>query len=98
MELTLRWPTGWCWSPRTSVEPSLALAVAATVSRVAPRPLVVLNRPKRSGDAADRWADAADLVVPDSRTGAQLAMGGREPRGAFGRGVAELADLCEVAA
>ena len=81
-----------------SVEPSLALAVAATVSRVAPRPLVVLNRPKRSGDAADRWADAADLVVPDSRTGAQLAMSGREPRGAFGRGVAELADLCEVAA
>ena len=36
--------------------------------------------------------------MPESRTGAQLAMGGREPRGAFGRGVAELADLCEVPA
>ena len=27
--------------------------------------------------------------------GAQLALGGREPRGALGRAVAELADLCE---
>lgn len=80
------------------VEPSLALAVAATVSRVASQPLVVLNRPRRSGEAVDRWADAADLVIPDSRTAAQLAMGGREPRGGFGRGIAALADLCEVPA
>ena len=77
-----------------TVEPSLALAVAATVSRVAPPPLVVLNRPHRSGE--DRWAGAADLVLPDSRTAAQLAMGGREARGAFGRCVAELAGQCEV--
>jgi len=79
------------------VEPSLALAVAGTVSRVAARPLVILNRPRRTGDGAERWAEAADLVLPESRTAAQLAMGGREPRGAFGRGVAELADLCETA-
>jgi hypothetical protein len=79
------------------VEPSLALAVAATVARVASRPLVALNRPRRAADAPARWAKAADLVVPDSRAAAQLAMGGREPRGAFGRAVADLADLCQVA-
>jgi hypothetical protein len=80
------------------VEPSLAVAVAATVSRVASRPLVVLNRPRRADGSPDRWEEAADLVLPDSRTAAQLALGGREPRGSFGRAVGELADLCEVLA
>ncbi len=79
------------------VEPSLARAVAATVGRVASRPLVALNRPRRAGDAAPQWGEAADLVLPDSRTAAQLALGGREPRGPYGRAVVELADLCEVA-
>ena len=80
------------------VQPSLARAVAATVARVAPHPLVVLNRPRRSGDGAARWSEETDLVLPESRTAAQLAMGGREPRGALGRAVSELADLCEVTA
>lgn len=78
------------------VEPSLASAVAATVSRVASRPLVVLNRPRRANRTPDRWEETADLVLPESRTAAQLAMGGREPRGSFGRAVGELADLCEA--
>ena len=78
------------------VEPSLALAVSATVARVTERPLVALNRPRRTAEATARWGDAADLTLPDSRAAAQLAMGGREARGAFGRAVAELADLCEV--
>jgi hypothetical protein len=34
--------------------------------------------------------------LPDSRMGAQLALGGREPRGELGRAIAELADLCEA--
>jgi hypothetical protein len=35
------------------------------------------------------------LRLPESRMGAQLALGGREPRGELGRAIAELADLCE---
>jgi hypothetical protein len=35
------------------------------------------------------------LRLPDSRLGAQLALGGREARGELGRAVASLADRCE---
>jgi hypothetical protein len=42
-------------------------------------------------------AFAGDLfVLPDSRVGAQLALGGREARGDLGRAVAALADRCEA--
>ena len=42
-------------------------------------------------------AFAGDLfVLPDSRVGAQLALGGREARGELGRAVATLADRCEA--
>lgn len=42
-------------------------------------------------------AFAGDLfVLPDSRLGAQLALGGREARGQLGRAVAALADRCEA--
>ena len=81
-----------------AVEPSLAWAVAASVSRVAARPLVVLSRSRCGGGEEDRWGDRADLRLSESRAGAQLALGGREPRGALGRAVGELADLCEVGA
>jgi hypothetical protein len=37
------------------------------------------------------------LHLPESRMGAQLALGGREPRGELGRAIAALADLCGVA-
>ena len=65
-----------------AVEPSLALAVAVTVSRVASRPLVVLNRPRRSGDGADRWAEAADLVA--ARVAHRRAARHGRPRAARG--------------
>ena len=53
-------------------------------------PLVVLSR------AAGRpWEGEAELTLPESRLGAQLANAGRDPRGALGRAIAELADRCQ---
>jgi hypothetical protein len=74
-----------------ALEPALAAVTSACLARVGPRPLVVLNR--ADGDA--RWDGRAALQLPESRMGAQLALGGREPRGVLGRAVAELADICE---
>jgi hypothetical protein len=71
------------------VEPALARVAAECVRRVGPEPLVVRNR-------ADRGDDAG-LRLPDSRMGAQLALGGRQARGELGRAIAALADLCEAA-
>ncbi len=73
-----------------SVEPALATVVAGCLARVGPDPIVVLNR----AESGSEWAGRAALGLPDARMGAQLALGGREPRGALGRAVAELADLC----
>ena len=70
------------------VEPALARAAAECVRRRGTDPLVVLNR------AA---GDAVPLRLPDSRMGAQLALGGRQARGELGRAVAALADLSQVA-
>jgi hypothetical protein len=42
-----------------------------------------------------RFTESEFLRLPDSRLGAQLALGGREARGELGRAVATLADLCE---
>lgn len=72
------------------VEPALAAVVSGCLARVGPSPLVVLNRARP--DAG--WEGRPALELPESRMGAQLALGGREPRGALGRAVAELADLC----
>ncbi len=71
------------------VEPALARVAADCVRRVGPEPLVVRNR-------ADR-VDDAGLRLPDSRMGAQLALGGRQARGELGRAISALADLCEAA-
>src|SRR4051812_15975853 len=76
-----------------AIEPALATVVSSCLARVGPAPIVAVNR--SAGDAG--WEGRAALELPDSRMGAQLALGGREPRGAFGRAVAELADLCEEA-
>jgi hypothetical protein len=73
-----------------SVEPALAVVVAGCLARVGPNPLVVLNRSDAGGD----WEGRAAIELPESRMGAQLALGGREPRGALGHAVADLADLC----
>jgi hypothetical protein len=42
-----------------------------------------------------RSTESEFLRLPDSRLGAQLALGGREARGELGRAVASLADRCE---
>jgi hypothetical protein len=73
------------------VEPALASVAAACLARVAPEPLVVLNR----GPAEGHWASRAAVALPDSRMGAQLALSGREARGELGRAIGELADWCE---
>ena len=46
----------------------------------------------RTRDAAVSLGAAHAL--PESRMGAQLALGGREPRGELGRAIAALADRC----
>jgi hypothetical protein len=76
-----------------SIEPALAAVAADCLARVGHQPLVVLNRadPEEPGG----WAARGVHPLPDSRMGAQLAVGGREPRGQLGRAIAELADLCE---
>lgn len=71
-------------------EPALAPVVAASLGRVGPEPLVVLNR---DGGDADRWRERCAVALPDSRLGAQLALAGREPRADAGRALARLADL-----
>jgi len=72
------------------LEPALAAAVAQTIAAVADPPVVVVNRARDHGP----WLVHADLLAPDSRVGARLALSGREPRGALGRAVEHLADLC----
>jgi hypothetical protein len=76
-----------------SIEPALATVAAECLGRVGHQPLIVLNR----ADPEDRggWAARGVHPLPDSRMGAQLALGGREPRGELGGAIAELADLCE---
>ena len=54
--------------------------------------MVLLNRADRA-DAA--WEGRGDVRLPDSRMAAHVAHAGREPRGAFGERIAELADRWE---
>jgi hypothetical protein len=72
------------------LEPALAAAVAQTIAEVAEPPVVAVNRALDHGP----WLVHADVLVPDSRVGARLALSGREPRGWLGRAVEQLADLC----
>jgi hypothetical protein len=73
----------------SKVEPALARLVVESLARVGPEPIVALNRADASG-----WEGDAAVELPDSRMGAQLALGGREARGELGRAVSKLADLC----
>jgi hypothetical protein len=90
-----------------STEPALATVAADCLGRLGHQPAIVLNRardapagpapdPAADPAAADPahapWAACGAHVLPDSRMGAQLALGGREPRGALGKAVADLAD------
>jgi hypothetical protein len=82
----------------TSTEPALASVAVECLGRLGRDPVVVLNR-AATGDgeeAAHAWDDRATRHLPESRMGAQLALGGREARGELGRAIAELADLCEA--
>lgn len=79
-----------------ATEPALASVAVECLGRLGCEPVVALNR-MPTGYADDpSWATRAALHLPESRMGAQLALGGRETRGELGRAVAELADLCEV--
>lgn len=69
-----------------ATEPALAAVAVDCLERVGQEPLVVRNRTIGESDLSH--------VLPDSRMGAQLALGGREARGELGRAVARLADLC----
>ena len=73
------------------LEPALAAAVAATIATAAPPPLLAVNRAQDEVS----WRERGDVLVPEARMGARLALAGREPRGPLGRAIQELADLCE---
>jgi hypothetical protein len=80
-----------------STEPALASVAVECLERLGCEPVVALNRTPagRSGEPLSSWDGRAALRLPESRMGAQLALGGRETRGELGRAVAELADMCE---
>jgi len=79
-----------------TTEPALASVAADCVGRLGHEPTIVLNRaraaPGGPSDSRDPWAARRAHLLPDSRMGAQLALGGREPRGALGKAIADLAD------
>lgn len=83
-----------------ATEPALAGVASDCLARLGSEPIVVRNRARDDRIGADQetataWAGRAAVSLPDSRMGAQLALGGREPRGELGRAIAELADRCE---
>ena len=71
-------------------EPSLAAVAAGCLARVGAAPVLAVNRIRPGRE----WRGAGAIELPESRMGAQLALGGREPRGDLGRAVARLADAC----
>jgi hypothetical protein len=83
---------------RPSTEPALASVAVECLERLGCEPIVALNRTStgHADDPPSAWGTRAALHLPESRMGAQLALGGRETRGELGRAVAELADLCDV--
>ena len=76
------------------VEPALAGVSVECLGRVGHAPLLVLNRADRGHARHAAWTALGVHGLPESRMGAQLALGGREPRGDLGRAIADLADLC----
>ena len=75
-----------------STEPSLARVAAEVVlERGASDPAIVVNRSPLEGAAGP----LPGIPLPESRMGAQLALGGRQARGELGRAIAALADRCE---
>lgn len=76
-------------SPLT--EPALAAVLGQSLRRVGPEPVTVLNR---APDDREGWAGRATIELPESRMGARMALAGREPRGALGKAIVELAGHC----
>lgn len=74
-----------------STEPALAVVAAECVRRSGPEPAIAVNRSPLQGAQTPFPA----VALPESRMGAQLALGGRPARGELGRAIAELADRCE---
>jgi len=72
-----------------ATEPSLAHVVADCVRALGREPVMVLNRASAGTTPA-----VGGPALPESRMGAQLALGGRPPRGELGRAIAALADRC----
>lgn len=72
-----------------SAEASLAQVAADCVRRGGGDPAIVVNRAQLA--APPPFPSSA---LPESRMGAQLALGGRLARGELGRAIAELADRC----
>lgn len=82
-----------------STEPALASVATDCLARLGHEPVVVLNRASATHDperSLSGWSGRAAHRLPESRMGAQLALGGRETRGELGRAIAELAELCEA--
>jgi hypothetical protein len=79
-----------------ATQPALANVAAGCLARLGHEPIVLLNRapPGAPPERTEGWAAGSARRVPESRMGAQLALGGREPRGEMGRAVAALADRC----
>jgi hypothetical protein len=79
-----------------SIEPALARVATECVARVGPEPTLVLNRARHSDAPEEALGDRGHPhALPESRLGAQLALGGREPRGELGRAVSRLVDSWE---
>jgi hypothetical protein len=83
-----------------STERALAAVAADCLARVGQQPIVVRNRvrepPEPEPETGAEATAAAPHFLPESRLGAQLALGGREPRGDLGRAISGLADRCEA--
>jgi hypothetical protein len=73
-------------------EAPLAAVVGASLARSGPEPILVVGRPGE-GTAPP---DTAAITLPDARLASRIALAGREPPGALGAAMAELADRCEV--
>jgi hypothetical protein len=74
------------------VEPALAGVLARSLAHIGAETLIVLNRARAE---TGRWADV-ELVVPESRLGAQLSAAGYEPHGELGAAIDKLAERCGV--
>ncbi len=85
-----------------AVEPTLARVAIECVARVGPDPTLVMNRARQTDERAaapggigGTGEPGETVALPESRLGAQLALGGREARGGLGRAIGRLVDTWE---